>query len=43
MNKSLNIREIREILEADCTFLMGDEYFTYELLDAQRGVDFGTR
>lgn len=37
------VREIRELLEKDCTFLMDDETFTYALLDAQRGVDYETR
>lgn len=37
------VREIRKLLETDCTFLMDDETFTYALLDAQCGVDYETR
>lgn len=38
-----NVREIRELLEIDCTFLMDDKGFMYELMQAQSGVDYETR
>jgi hypothetical protein len=31
---------IREILESDCTYLMDDEAFAYELMQIQQGVDY---